>query len=194
MTIAVYRRQDRAESTEVQNSRALPHGGSCSASPSSRDVLVRTAPADLRCYQTQGQSPRHRHLHERTGSQGPSLHRHDPASSVPRPCPTPVAAAAQSRRRGRYPRCDGSPPFTRNTFPTCRSQYPGGPRRVRLSVSSPSHMVFPDLWAGRRPRLHIRGLLRLHSRYGPLDWSAACAATLRRVAVSGRSILPDVRI
>jgi len=42
-------------------------------------------------------------------------------------------AAAQSRRRGRYPRCDGSPPITRNIFPTCRAQYPGGLTDTTLS-------------------------------------------------------------
>src|SRR5712664_2730628 len=30
----------------------------------------------------------------------------------------------------------GSPEITKNTFPTCRAQYPGGPNRC-LSVSSP---------------------------------------------------------
>ncbi len=32
---------------------------------------------------------------------------------------------------------------------------------------------FPSRQAGRHPQLHFRGLLRLHSRYGPLDRSAA---------------------
>jgi len=33
--------------------------------------------------------------------------------------------------------------------------------------------AFPVIQAGRRPHLHFRGLLRLHTRYGPPDRSAA---------------------
>ena len=75
---------------------------------------------------------------------------------------------------------DGSPPITRNTFPTCHAHYPGGPRWVHVSVASPSRAAFPDIQAGRRPRLHFRGLLRLHSRYGPPDRSAAHRRPLSR--------------
>src|SRR3954449_10046959 len=32
---------------------------------------------------------------------------------------------------------DGSPPITRITLPTCRAQYPGGSRRVPVSIASP---------------------------------------------------------
>ena len=71
--------------------------------------------------------------------------------------------------------------MTRPTFPTCRAQYPDGPGRVRASVASPSHAAFPVSQAGRRPRLHFRGLLRLYSRYGPLDCSAAKAAFVTRL-------------
>ena len=68
---------------------------------------------------------------------------------------------------------NGPPPITRTTFPTCRAHYPGGSERVHASVASPFHAAFPDRQAGRHPQLHFRGLLRLHSRYGPLDRSAA---------------------
>ncbi len=37
----------------------------------------------------------------------------------------------------------------------------------------PVHAVFPITQAGRHPCLHFRGLLGLHSRYGPLDRSTA---------------------
>ena len=56
---------------------------------------------------------------------------------------------------------------------TCRAQYPGGSERVPMSVASPFHAAFPVSQAGRHPRFHFRGLLRLHSRYGPLDRSTA---------------------
>src|SRR3954447_20158700 len=64
-------------------------------------------------------------------------------------------------------------PVTRVTLPACRAHYPGGPRRVHLSVASPPRAAFPVIQAGRRPRLRFRGLLRLHSRYGPSDRSTA---------------------
>ena len=33
--------------------------------------------------------------------------------------------------------------MTRVTLPACRAHYPGGPRRVRLSVASPPRAAFP---------------------------------------------------
>jgi hypothetical protein len=38
---------------------------------------------------------------------------------------------------------------------------------------SPARAAFPEIQAGRHPHHHFRGLLRLHSRYGPLDCSTA---------------------
>ena len=37
----------------------------------------------------------------------------------------------------------------------------------------PAHAAFPKWHEGRHPHCHFRGLLRLHSRYGPPDCSAA---------------------
>src|SRR5205823_2667870 len=59
-------------------------------------------------------------------------------------------------------------------------------------VASPPRAAFPEIQAGRRPRLHFRGLLRLHSRYGPSDRSTAQGglrheASARLVAQTGRS-------
>jgi len=68
---------------------------------------------------------------------------------------------------------NGSPPITRTTMRTCRAHYPGGSKRVHVSIASPSHAAFPDLWAGRHPHCPFRGLLRLHSRYGPHARSTA---------------------
>src|SRR5258705_165003 len=47
------------------------------------------------CSQALRQSPRPRHLRKRTRSQGPSLHRNYPVSSVICPCPTPARTARQ---------------------------------------------------------------------------------------------------
>jgi TolB-like protein len=46
--------------------------------------------------------------------------------------------------------------------------------RMSASVDCfPIHAAFPVLQAGRHPHLYFRGLLRLHSRYGPLACSTA---------------------
>ena len=83
-------------------------------------------------------------------------------------------------------------PVTRVTLPACRAHYPGGPQRVHLSVASPPRAAFPEIQAGRRPRRLFRGLLRLHSRYGPSDRSTAQGglcheASARLVTQTGRS-------
>src|SRR6202035_6015495 len=56
----------------------------------------------------------------------------------------------------------------------------------------PVHTAFPVLKAGRHPHYLFRGLLRLHSRYGPLDRSTAQGglrheASARPVARTSRS-------
>ena len=56
---------------------------------------------------------------------------------------------------------------------TCCAHYPGGSKRVHMSIASPFHAAFPELWAGRHPHCPFRGLLRLHSRYGPHACSTA---------------------
>jgi hypothetical protein len=78
------------------------------------------------CSQALRQSPRPRHLRKRTRSQGPSLHRNYPVSSVICPCPTPARTAAFRDVEAATLAHDGSPPITRTTFPTCRAHYPGG--------------------------------------------------------------------
>jgi hypothetical protein len=50
------------------------------------------------------------------------------------------------------------------------------PRRIKAGAlvdCFPAYAAFPVIQAGRHPQLHFRGLLRLHSRYGPLDCSTA---------------------
>jgi hypothetical protein len=44
----------------------------------------------------------------------------------------------------------------------------------------PAHTAFPKWQEGRHPHCHFRGLLRLHSRYGPPDRSAALRRPLSR--------------
>ena len=50
------------------------------------------------------------------------------------------------------------------------------PRRIETGAHVdcfPAHAAFPVMQAGRHPHLYFRGLLRLHSRYGPSDCSTA---------------------
>jgi hypothetical protein len=54
------------------------------------------------------------------------LRRHYPASTLLRPCPTPVMAAACRDVEAATLARNGSPPIIRTTFPTCRAHYPGG--------------------------------------------------------------------
>src|SRR3954467_10331102 len=69
------------------------------------------------------------------------------------------------------------------------------PRRTRTGARVgcfPVCTAFPETQAGRRPRLHCRGLLRLHSRYGLSDCSIARGdlcheASARWVAPPNRS-------
>ncbi len=65
------------------------------------------------------------------GSQGPSLHRHYPASSLLRPCPTPLPSR---RPVDNVWSCDlrpvGPPAFDcEHPSASCRAHYPGGPNR-----------------------------------------------------------------
>jgi hypothetical protein len=54
-----------------------------------------------------------------------------------------------------------------------------------------STRAFPVIQAGRRPRLHFRGLLRLHSRYGLPDCSTAQGGLCHEA--SARQVTPTSR-
>jgi hypothetical protein len=87
---------------------------------------------------------------------------------------------------------NGSPPITRTTFPTCRAHYLGGSRGCvcRLLPHACSLPKWPE---GRHPHCHFRGLLGLHSRYGPPNRSAAPRRPLSRgSSPSGYSAEPLV--
>jgi hypothetical protein len=84
---------------------------------------------------------------------------------------------------------NGSPPITRITVPACRAHYPGGSNGCARRLL-PIRAAFPVLQAGRRLRLYFRGLLRLHSRYGPSDCSTA-RGDLRHEASARPGTRPD---
>ena len=56
-----------------------------------------------------------------------------------------------------------------NDLGDCLKALPG----MRVSIASPLDAAFPKWPEGRHPHCHFRGLLRLHSHYGPSDRSAA---------------------
>jgi hypothetical protein len=62
----------------------------------------------------------------------------------------------------------GLPPITRTTFPACRAHYPGGSTGCSCRLLPRSYSL-PQWQEGRHPRCHFRGLLGLHSHYGPPD-------------------------
>jgi len=154
--------------------RSSPRDTACSEVPGSYSVLLDsssiTAPSLL---------------HKHTRSKGPFLHRRYPVSSVVWPSPTPGLAAALSADVWRRdpPPAPSLPHSLQIAFPACRAHYPGGPDQVlvgcRVARSRagffPVRAAFPVSQAGRRPHLHFRGLLKLHTRYGLQD----CSPTIR---------------
>ena len=124
-------------------------------------------------FQAHRQSPILGFVQKRTRSKGPFLRQHYPASTVVWPSPTPVRPAASLRRWGCQPQSRRVSP----DYPHHLSNVPCPlPRRIEtgaVSIASPLTTAFPVSQAGRHPHLHFRGLLRLHSRYGPLDCSTA---------------------
>jgi hypothetical protein len=71
------------------------------------------------------------------------------------------------------PRLLGSP--VRRAVPTTPADQAGA-----RADCFPAHAVFPKWEEGRHPHCHFRGLLRLHSRYGPPDRSTALRRPLSR--------------
>jgi len=128
-----------------------------------RYELPLTGPDRSRCLQAHRQSPSPHHLQKHAKSQGPLLHRHYPASTLIRPCPTPVMAIACRNVEAATLANDGSPPITRTTFPTCRAHYPGGSSGCACRLLPTLVGAFPKWQEGQHPHCHFRGLRRLHS-------------------------------
>ena len=118
-------------------------------------------------------------LRKHTRGQGPFLRRNYPTSQLVRPCPTPArpiaicdVGVATSDRTG-LPRLPALP-FQRAVPIT-----PANRTGARVDCL-PVRAAFPSCGEGRRSHWHFRGLLRLHSRYSPLDRSAATTRPLAR--------------
>ena len=90
---------------------------------------------------------------------------YDPVRLPPWPPPFATLRPLPSPLTG-LPRLP-EPPF-RRAVPTTPADRAG----ARVDCF-PAHAAFPKWQEGRHPHCHFRGLLRLHSRYGPPDCSAA---------------------
>ena len=101
-------------------------------------------------------------------SKGPSLHPVSGASQVLFPSPTPARTSTQSAVVSRYLTYWTGLPRCIKHFPDMPSSLPRWTRTgVQTSVFFPCPAsAFPEYWAGRRPHLYFRGLLKVHSRYG----------------------------
>jgi hypothetical protein len=118
-------------------------------------------------FQAHRQSPSPRRLQKHTKSQGPLLRWRYPASSSydpvrlpPWPLPSATLRPLPSPLTG-LPRLP-EPPF-RRAVPTTPADQAGA-----HVDCFPARAAFPKWQEGRHPHCHFRGLLRLHSRYGPL--------------------------
>ena len=97
---------------------------------------------------------------------------YDPVRLPPVPPPEATLRPLPSHQTG-LPRLP-EPPF-RRAVPTTPADRAGA-----LVDCFPAHAAFPKWQEGRHPHCHFRGLLRLHSRYGPPDRSAAQRRPLSR--------------
>src|SRR5271157_6442199 len=101
------------------------------------------------------------------------LHRsYDPVRLPPMPPPKATLRPLPSHQTG-LPRLP-EPPF-RRAAPTTPADQAGA-----HVDCFPAHAAFPKWQEGRHPHCHFRGLLRLYSRYGPPDRSAAHRRPLSR--------------
>jgi hypothetical protein len=86
---------------------------------------------------------------------------------------TTLSDSRWQRRPSRLPSCQtGLPRLPASPFRRAVPTTPADRTGARVDCF-PVHAAFPVLQAGRHPHLYFRGLLRLHSRYGPSDCSTA---------------------
>jgi hypothetical protein len=113
--------------------------------------------------------------------------------------PPPALPDINGRMTLSDPRQHRRPAATSRPLPSCQTdipQLPGSPFEHAVPITPMDRdgcvcrllphptRALPVIQAGRRPSLHFRGLLRLHSRYGLLDCSTAYAAFVTRLRSS----------
>src|SRR5262247_2898998 len=165
-------------------------------SPSLYDTAFSEGSGPSRCLQAHRQSPSPRLLRKHTRSQGPSLRRHYPASTVVRPCPTPANAAACCDVEAATLASNGSPPITRITLPTCRAHYPGGSSGCSCRLL-PRSCSLPHIPGGSASALSLsrpaQALLALQPAESLSRPKATFVTRLRPFRLPGRAArqLPD---
>jgi hypothetical protein len=107
------------------------------------------------------------------------LRRRYPASTLLRPCPPPALAAACRDVEAATLALTGLPRLPEPPFRRAAPTTPADRAGARVDYF-PARAAFPKWQEGRHPHCHFRGLLRLHSRYGPPDCSAAQRRPLSR--------------
>ena len=129
-----------------------------------RYELPLTGPDRSRYLQPTRQSPSPRRLQKHAKSQCPLLFRRYLA-------PTTRSQLLSS------PASNHGPPFRR----ACRAHHPGGSSGCAHRLLPTLMGVFPNWQEGRHSHCVFRGLVKLHSRYGPSDRSATQRRPLSRV-------------
>ena len=124
------------------------------------------------------------------------LRRHYPASTLLRPCPTPAMTVACRDVEAATLACDGSPPITRTTFPTCRAHYPGGSSGCACRLL-PRSRGLPQMAGGSASALSLSRPARASHMLRPTgSLSRSCATFVTRLQpfrLPGRAArqLPD---
>ncbi len=152
-------------------------------------------PDPFRCCWAHRQSPGPRRLRKHARSQGPSLHRHYPASAVLRPCPTPAEAASATLRPLPSP-TTGLPRLPASPFQRAVPITPAD--RTGASVDYfPVHTVLPRISAGSTSSIMdfeaCSGFTRVTARWIARPPEAAFVTRLRPVQlpVQAARQLPD---
>jgi hypothetical protein len=139
----------------------------------SRYSLLESLPDSYGASQACANSPTFVSFDKHTRSQGPSLRRRYPASAVLWPCPTPARVHRHyTVLEPRPPTLMGLPRLPASPFQRAVSNTPAD-KAGALVDFFPAHAAFPEQETGRHLHRFFRGLLELHSRYGPLDRSTA---------------------
>jgi hypothetical protein len=89
-------------------------------------------------------------------------------------------AAGDAERPAGSTQAEDWRPYLARRHGVCRHDLPRLVRECPSPVRFPAYAAFPKWEEGWHPHCHFRGLLRLHTRYGPPDRSAALMRPLSR--------------
>ena len=148
--------------------------------------------------QAHRQSPSPRRLQKHAKSQGPLLCQHYPASTLIRPCPTPVMAVAFRNVEDATLADDGSPHMTTNHLSNVPCLLPRRLERVRVSIASHARRSLPQMAGGSTIRIvtfeACSGFTRITARRIAQPPKATFVARLRPSQLPSQTArqLPDL--